>query len=146
MDDKSPVTFCGLCCLDCHGHEGRIPDLARDLRKELKRAHYEKFADALSSLPFASGFKNYRECYEVLGLMESFRCEKGCREGGGPPDCVIRTCCREKSLPGCWECGAFESCEKLDFLNAVHGDAHKKNLKVLKEKGTAGFLEGKRYW
>lgn len=146
MDEKSPVTYCGLCCLDCHGHTGTIPDLARDLRKELRRAHYEKFAENISQYPFARNFQNYKECYEVLGLMMKFRCRKGCREGGGPPFCAIRKCCQERNLSGCWECGESGSCEKLDFLNPVHGDAHRKNRKIIQKKGVEGFLEGKRYW
>jgi hypothetical protein len=33
------IAFCGLCCLDCHGYTGKIADLARDLRKELRAAN-----------------------------------------------------------------------------------------------------------
>ncbi|MCG7854598.1 MAG: DUF3795 domain-containing protein [Methanoregulaceae archaeon] len=146
MEDDAMVAYCGLCCLDCHGHTGRIPDLARDLRKELRRVHYEKFAEALSAYPFGSQFTKYRDCYEVLGLMMKFRCAKGCREGGGPPFCRIRICCREKELRGCWECDEFPECEKLDFLNAVHRDAHRKNIARIREKGIGGFLMGKRNW
>jgi len=29
------VAYCGLYCADCHGFNGKIPDLARDLRKKL---------------------------------------------------------------------------------------------------------------
>jgi len=31
MENDSMVACCALCCLDCHAHTGRIPDLARDL-------------------------------------------------------------------------------------------------------------------
>jgi len=146
MDEDALVTYCGLCCLDCHGYSQKIPDLARDLRKELRKAHYEKFAATLSTMPFARAFGNYQECYDVLGLMMKFRCKKGCREGGGPPFCQIRKCCREKGLSGCWECDAQAACEKLDFLAANHGDAHRKNLAILHEEGIEGFLKGRRNW
>ncbi|MCU0631829.1 MAG: DUF3795 domain-containing protein [Methanolinea sp.] len=146
MDDEAFVTYCGLCCLDCHGHTQIVPDLARDLRKELRRVHYEKFARAISTLPFGSAFRNYQECYDALGLMMKFRCKKGCRNGGGPPFCQIRKCCQEKDLKGCWECDAHEKCEKLDFLNATHGDSHRKNLALLIKKGVGGFVRGKRHW
>jgi hypothetical protein len=146
MDEIGVVAYCGLCCLDCHGYTGKIANLARDLRKELRRAHYEKFAEALSAYPFASAFKNYSECYELLGLMMKFRCTRGCREGGGPPFCEIRKCCQEKGRKGCFECESFKDCEKLDFLNAVHGDAHRKNLALIQSKGIGGFLKGKRNW
>ncbi len=43
MENNSLVTYCGLCCLDCHGRTGKIPDLACSLRGELRKAHYDKF-------------------------------------------------------------------------------------------------------
>ena len=56
MEEKNShlVTWCGLCCLDCHGHTGKIADLARDLRKELRQAKYEKFADAIAKAPWVN--------------------------------------------------------------------------------------------
>ncbi|NYT08025.1 MAG: DUF3795 domain-containing protein, partial [Methanomicrobiales archaeon] len=114
MEDNALIAYCGLCCLDCHSHAGKIPDLARDLRKELRRVHYEKFAEALSAYPFGGPLKKYQDCYDLLGLMMKFRCTKGCRAGGGPPFCRIRECCREKDIAGCWECSNYPDCEKLD--------------------------------
>ena len=146
QDNLDVITYCGLCCLDCHGHSGKIPDLARDLRKELRAAKYEKFAASISAYPFAKAFAHYPDCYELLGQMVKFRCKKGCRNGGGPPFCKIRKCCQEKNLTGCWECGSVDQCEKLDFLNATHGDGHRKNLAIIKKKGIDGFIKGKRHW
>jgi hypothetical protein len=45
-------------------------------------------------------------------------------------------------IVGCGECGEFETCEKLDFLNPGHGEAHLKNLRTLKKKETDTFLAG----
>jgi Protein of unknown function (DUF3795) len=145
-NDLSVVAYCGLCCLDCHGYSGKIADLARDLRKELRTTKYDKFAESISAYPFAKAFINYPECYELLGQMVKFRCRKGCRNGGGPPFCNIRKCCRAKNISGCWLCETYEQCEKLDFLNAVHGDSHRKNLAIIKKKGIEKFIRGKRYW
>ncbi|OPY38456.1 MAG: hypothetical protein A4E35_00879 [Methanoregula sp. PtaU1.Bin051] len=138
--------ICGLCCLDCHGHTGKIADLARDLRKELRAVKYGKFTEAVSKYPFAAAFRQYPECYELLGQMAKFRSKKGCRIGGGPPFCKIRKCCRSREIEGCRECADADSCVKLDFLNEFHGDAHRKNLAVLRKKGIAGFIKGKRHW
>ena len=91
-------------------------------------------------------FKEYEECYKVLGAMVKFRCRKGCRNGGGSPFCKIRICAQKKEIEGCWLCDESEGCKKLEFLVSVHGDAHIKNLRVLKRKGKDGFLEGKRLW
>lgn len=146
MTDTDVVTYCGLCCLDCPGFKGRIPNLARDLRKELRATKYEKFADFASKEPFGKALKNYKECYETLGFMAKFRCMKGCRNGGGPPFCKIRSCCNKKEFVGCWQCEEFESCEKLNFLKGVHDEAHLKNLRIIKKKGLEDFIKGKRNW
>jgi hypothetical protein len=63
---------------------------------------------------------------EVLGAMVKFRCRRGCRAGGGNPQCKIRNCVRKREIAGCWECGEFKECKKLDFLRGVHDDAHLK--------------------
>lgn len=140
------IAYCGLYCGDCHGYQQRVPDLARDLRKELRQTKYKKFAAFISKEKFGEGFKEYDACYEVLGAMVKFRCHKGCRGGGGNPWCPIRKCAQKKQLDGCWECGEFADCDKLSFLEGVHGDGHQKNLRRLKRKGKAAFLTGKRDW
>jgi hypothetical protein len=143
-ENITTVAYCGLCCLDCHN--GKICDLAGDLRKELQAAKYEKIADGIANLPFGKSFANYKVCFEILGEIEKFRCEKGCRNGGGPPFCKIRACCQEKKIFGCWECSKPEECKNLDFLKPVHGDAHLKNISEIRKKGIDGFMSGKRNW
>ncbi|MGZ7210386.1 MAG: hypothetical protein ACXVHV_10935 [Methanobacterium sp.] len=44
MMDKSLVSYCGLYCGDCHGYTGSIADLARDLRKELRKYKFKEVA------------------------------------------------------------------------------------------------------
>jgi hypothetical protein len=128
------------------GYKGRLADLARDLRKELRQAKLDKHADFMSTISFFEALKDYRQCYEVLGVLVKLRCKKACKGNGGPPFCKIRKCCQKKSIEGCWECNEFETCEKLDFLKSLHGEAHIKNLRALKKKGVERFLKGKRYW
>ncbi len=144
--DTNLIAYCGLYCGDCHGFNGRIPDLARDLREELRKAKYEKFAAFASGFSFGKDFKNYEECYKVLGAMVGFRCKKGCRNGGGNPFCKIRKCAQKKGLEGCWLCETFENCKNLDFLVPVHGDAQKKNLRNIKKNGKDAFVEGETLW
>jgi len=144
--DANLIAYCGLYCGDCHGFSGRIPDLARDLREELRKSKYDKFAKFVSGFSFGKDFKNYEECYKVLGAMVAFRCKKGCRNGGGNPFCKIRKCTQKKGFEGCWMCEAFENCKLLEFLVPVHGDAQKKNLRKIKKCGKDGFVEGETFW
>ena len=145
-DNEKLVAYCGLYCGDCHGYTGKIPDLARDLRKELRQIHYDKFASFISTYSFGKDFKNYDECYKVLGAMVKFRCRKACRNGGGSPFCKIRKCVLKKGFDGCWECLEFENCEELSFLETVHGDAHIKNLRKSSKSGKKEFANGKTSW
>lgn len=139
---KELIAYCGLYCGDCFGYKGKIADLARDLRKELRQ---EKFDIIVKGIPFKA-FKNYKECYEVLGALVRLRCKNTCRGGGGNPFCKIRKCCQKKNIDGCWACKEFETCKKLDFLKANHGNAHIKNLRKLTKKSIQDFLKGKKYW
>ena len=145
-EGKELVAYCGLYCGDCFGYKGKVADLARDLRKELRSSKFERFAQGISDVPYFAVYKDYSKCYDVLGAMVKMRCKRGCRNGGGPPFCKMRTCCQKKGIEGCWQCDEFETCEKLDFLKPVHGDAHIKNLKRLKKKGMEAFIAGKRDW
>jgi len=144
--DIDLVAYCGLNCQDCHGFKGRISDLARDLRKELREERYDKFARMISAHGFGRALGKYDECYQALGAMVKFRCKKGCRDGGGSPYCEIRKCCKGKEIEGCWKCSDFETCEKLDFLRPVHGSAVVKNLRALSRKGPEAFVSGKSLW
>jgi hypothetical protein len=71
------IRYCGLCCLDCHGYPGKIADLARDIRKELRNVKYDKFAAAISDAPFGKPFAHYKECYELLGAMVKIPVQEG---------------------------------------------------------------------
>ena len=146
VQDISLISPCGLYCGECPAHLGTIADMARDLRKELRKFRFDLTAASLSKVRFFAPYKDYATAYEVLGAMVKFRCKKGCRDYGGNPFCVIRKCCQKKSFDGCWACDKFESCKKLDMLCENHGSAHIKNLKILKKSGVERFLEGKKHW
>jgi hypothetical protein len=144
--DRNLIAYCGLYCGDCFSYQGKIADLARDLRKELRKSRFDKTAESLSDLSFFKIFEDYPKCYEVLGTMVKLRCKNACRGGGGNPYCAIRKCSQKKKLEGCWECDEFEDCKKIDFLKTNHGDAHIKNLRKIAKKEVSEFLKGKKYW
>jgi hypothetical protein len=136
------TSYCGLYCGDCSFGKGTIPDLARDLRKELRDARFDKVAEII---PFKE-FQEYPQCYAVLGAMVKLRC-KGCRGGSRSRFCEVAQCALKKELEGCWECADFPECRKLEFLEHVHGDAHLKNLRKIKKVGVVEWAdEGPRHW
>jgi hypothetical protein len=143
-EDESMIACCGLYCGDCTNHKGEVADLARDLRKKLREAKFDRTAQALA--PVFKEFASYDQCYDTLGAMVRMRCPRACRNGGGNPGCPIRKCATEKGIDGCWECGGRESCGKFAFLETVHGNACQKNLRRLAKNGKAAFVEGKRDW
>jgi hypothetical protein len=49
-------------------------------------------------------------------------------------------------MHGCWECGEFESCHTLAWLDPVHQGANVANLRILRDKGIEEFLAGKKFW
>ena len=140
------IAYCGLYCGDCPGQTQTVANLARDLRKELRRYRYDKMAELMAQVPFFKEFEHYDKCYSLLGTMVKMRCNKACRGNGGPPHCKIRDCARKKKLDGCWQCDDFSTCEKLKFLETNHGVAQLKNLRKLKRQGPAEFVKGKRHW
>jgi len=149
METTTPdvIAYCGLCCLDCSGHTGKIQDLAGELKRELEKARFDKLAQNIANVPgIGKPFGQYAAFYELLGTIAEFRCTKTCRNGGGPPVCEIRKCCGTKKIAGCWKCDEPETCQKLKFLEAVHEDAHLKNIRTIRKKGADGFMAGTRYW
>ena len=142
--EENLIAYCGLYCGDCFSYQGKIADLSRDLRKELRSNKFDKTAKSLSIMSFFKVFEEYDKCYKVLGAMVKLRCKRGCRNGGGNPYCAIRKCCERKKYEGCWECDEYENCSKMDFLKTNHGDAHIKNLRKINKKGKKEFLKGKR--
>jgi hypothetical protein len=141
MTEGNLVSYCGLYCGDCHGYTGSIADLARDLRKELRKNNFDEVAKAI---PFKE-FEYYQECYECLGALLKLRCT-GCREGDRSKFCNIANCARKKEYEGCWECEEFETCKEFNFLKPIHKDANLKNLRKIKKYGINSIIEGKRYW
>ncbi|MFH0790046.1 MAG: DUF3795 domain-containing protein [Candidatus Omnitrophota bacterium] len=143
---KELIAYCGLCCGDCFSYKGRVAELSKELRKELRQAKFDKIAAFLGTLPFFKALQDYQKCYEVLGVLVRLRCKKSCRDGGGNPFCKIRQCCQKRKLKGCWQCDEITGCKKLDFLTQTHNGAHIKNLKIIKKQGEEAFLKAKRYW
>jgi hypothetical protein len=141
------TAYCGLYCGDCIRYRSRASDLARDLLTELKNTEFGKYAAIKSSsakqLNAVRQFEHYGECCEILEAIVALQCNSPCRVGGGCStfSCAILECCRKKGFNGCWQCNEFESCDKLEPLRSIHGDAPRQNLKTIKEFGLDRWAE-----
>nr|MDO8099193.1 DUF3795 domain-containing protein [Candidatus Njordarchaeota archaeon] len=138
MNEKSLIAYCGLYCGDCFNYKGEIANLAKELRAKLKEEKLDQVSQALSG-DFKE-FKNFEQCYQVLGALVKLRCKRACRVGGGPASCRIRNCCRDKKFQGCWECRDFGLCSRLDFLKPLYDDTHLRNIRKIRKRGIDGFL------
>ena len=139
-EEKGLTAYCGLYCGDCIRYNSKASKLAYDLKEELQRVKFDKYAEVKSLS--VKEFKHYKECCEVLDAITGLLCTNTCRGGGCPTfKCKIIECCNTKGLLGCWECNEFENCKELDFLEPFHGDLPKKNLRKIKELGLEKWLE-----
>lgn len=136
------IGYCGLYCHDCPSYTQKVADLAGDLRKQLRRDKFDKYADVIAKAPKLKAFENYKECIELLKAMTTIRC-KGCKAGGWDSTCKIRKCVMKKKLKGCWQCDIFESCETLKVLEDGEMNIHLKNLRQIKRVGPAAFVKSK---
>ena len=78
IEKENLVAYCGLYCGDCFNHKGEIANLAKELRKKLREAKFDKVSQGLSK--FFKEFNNYEQRYDVLGAMVKLRCGKVCRD------------------------------------------------------------------
>ena len=145
-DDLALVAYCGLYCGDCFWHTGHVQRLAAALSAEISHSGYDHYARYVSRFATGSGLKEFGRFQEVLAIMQVPFCTKACRDGGCDPKCGFRRCCRAKGYDGCWQCERFEKCPGLAQLKPIHGDGHLRNLRALKRRGPAAFVNGPRFW
>jgi len=148
MADQSEVAYCGLFCGDCVIRKGRLAALSLDLLDRMRTPEFQKLAEGLPELKpeLFDALREYPTCCCVLEAMSHLDCEKVCKAGGGSAACPIRGCCQAKGAEGCWSCGQFETCETLSWLNPVHQDAHRRNIRMIREQGMDEFLKGEKHW
>lgn len=95
----SYVTYCGLYCGLC-AHRNRIPQKAKQLQKSL---HEEGMDNWYQYIP---EMKNtFPTFWQFLQKLINLNCT--CRTGGGPPDCKIRQCAKQKGIEICTQCKEY---------------------------------------
>jgi len=93
------VAYCGLYCGIC-AQRNRIPQQARQLQKSL---HEEGFGNFYQYVPAMK--EVFPTFWQFLQELTKFDCT--CRTGGGPPDCKIRQCAKQKTIEVCPQCNEY---------------------------------------
>lgn len=118
---KNQMGPCGISCALCNLGNGTVAETAKKLKEYLGFYEVPSWA---ATAPGGSEI-DFDDLNKNLDWMNTYLSCLGCERGGGPPDCVIRTCAKEKGLVLCSECSELEGCGKFDWL----GESVKENLK-----------------
>lgn len=101
------VTYCGLYCGLC-ANRNRIPQQANQLQKTLREEGMDSWYRFIPEMTDA-----FPPFWQFLQKLVDLDCT--CRTGGGPPDCQIRQCAKQKAIQVCPECKEYP-CELIQNL------------------------------
>lgn len=138
--NRNWTACCGLCCADCIPSDEELFQLAGALDKKLAGIRFDLYAEYKT--PQIREFEEYPLFLSVLRRIGQLHCST-CRQGGGNPQCTIRTCVGEKGLNGCWECDRRSGCGLLDRLRRVHGNLDH-HLDLIAEMGPDRWFEKRK--
>ncbi|WP_369425458.1 DUF3795 domain-containing protein [Methanothrix sp.] len=122
-ESRIRVGACGIICSACPLGSGAVAESAATLRQHIrdyKIPEWSPFA------PEGRGLK-WDDVDLALSWMARYARCLGCESGGGPPDCPIRRCARDRGYDMCSSCDDLESCTKFDWLKE-HGSMLKAAL------------------
>jgi len=111
-DLSSLVGYCGLYCNACGIRQQKIKTAVNTLRDIIAAYGFDKIMPELAK--WEPSFKHYKEFDQVMnGLVKLFGDCPGCLQGGGDPNCKVRSCAKQKGYRTCAECAEAETCEPL---------------------------------
>jgi len=126
------VTYCGLYCGLCAQHNC-IPMRAYQLQQNL---HDEGFDDFFQYVPEMK--ETFPVFWKFLQNLAKMNCT--CRTGrGGPPDCEIRSCAKNKNVTLCPQCKEYP-CKHIQAL-AEHYPTLIQDGKRLQKVGLEKWIE-----
>jgi hypothetical protein len=130
---------CGIVCGACPLGSGTVAKTAGQTRKHIVDCQIPMWS------PFVPGGEviDWTAMDRGLEWMEKYACCAGCENGGGPPDCTIRICAREKGYELCSSCDELDSCTKFEWLKE-HGSELKQRLKENKGLSKEEYIKKMR--
>ena len=123
---------CGIICMGCELGSGSAAGTAVKLKDHILSIGIAQWA---SDLPGGAEINFERLIKDLEWLSENTHCI-GCEQGGGPPDCVIRNCAKERGYTVCNNCSDLESCDKFEWLGETG-----KQLKTMLSNSTGKTKE-----
>lgn len=137
MDEERLTAYCGLYCADCIPSNRALFAAVADLQRRLAELGMAQYAALRADRD--EELRQYEVFERVLAAIRGLECPGPCRAGGGNPQCAVRQCARAKGQQGCWECGDFATCPRLERLRRSHGPTLNHNLAAIREHGLAGW-------
>jgi hypothetical protein len=150
-DLSSLVGYCGLYCNACGIRQQKIKTAVNTLRDIIAAYGFDKIIPELAN--WEPSFKHYKEFDQVMnGLVKLFGDCPGCLQGGGDPNCKVRSCAKQKGYRTCAECAVAETCEPLapyrkgyEGLAPALQDIRHKSLKKYAEEMQKKVAKGYSY-
>ncbi len=114
---------CGIICAACPLGNGMVAESAALTKKHISECKIPMWS------PYIPGGEtiDWTAVDRGLDWMVRNACCAGCANGGGPPDCTIRSCARERGYLLCSSCKDLDGCKKFEWL-AEHGSQLKQSL------------------
>ena len=133
---ENQVGPCGIICGACPLGSGKVSESARQTRKHIADCEIPTWA------PFVPGGEaiDWKAMDQGLKWMQKYACCAGCKNGGGPPDCTIRICSRERGIELCSSCIDLDGCNKFEWLKE-HGNEVKEMLKESRSLSRDEYLQ-----
>ena len=133
---KDQMGPCGISCALCDLGNGTVAECAGKVKDYLQNYGVSQWAPLVpggSEVDFDRLFKSLDWVSSSIGCL-------GCEKGGGPPDCTIRSCTKERGYDICSECPDLSGCGNFEWLGES-GGALKDKLEDSKGKSKRELVE-----
>jgi hypothetical protein len=109
---KNQVGPCGITCGTCFLGAGTMAKAMEEADNYINMSGIMEWAPMVPG----GGDIDWEATQKALGWMQKYAYCAGCEEGGGPPNCSIRTCAAEKGFELCNMCSELDACDKFAWL------------------------------